>query len=146
MDTSAELNTGVAPEVLFAEVERLDHYDEWLDIVSQVQPASPDGDDPGPAWSVDLRASIGPLRRSKRLRMVRDRHEAPHLVRFTRRELDGRDHSDWTLVAEIRPSRDGADLLMSLHYGGSLWIPLMERMLREEIKASRPRLAKRLGA
>ncbi len=132
-------------QALFSEVELLDHYSEWLDIVARVQPVEAATGDPGPAWLVDLRGRIGPLSRSKRLRMVRDRHEPPSLARFTRRELDGWEHSAWTLTAEVASSDTGSVLSMSLHYGGSLWIPLMERMLRDEITASRPRLAQRLA-
>jgi len=146
VNIAAELCTDSPPGALFAEVDSLDGYGEWLDIVGRVQPAPSVADDPGPAWMVDLRASFGPLRRSKRLRMVRELHEPPRLVRFARRELDGRDHSPWTLTAEVRPSGKGADLDMSLHYGGSLWVPMLERMLRDEIEASRPRLIARLAS
>ncbi len=30
---------------------------------------------------------------------------------------------------------------MRLHYGGGLWGPVLERMLRDEVEHSRPRLA-----
>ncbi len=49
---------------------------------------------PGPSSSG---AGSAPWRRSKRLRMVRTRHEAPHQVTFERREVDGRSHSPWVL-------------------------------------------------
>jgi len=29
---------------------------------------------------------------------------------------------------------------MRLHYGGSLWVPMLDRVLRDEIERSRPRL------
>ena len=71
MDVTASVRTEAAPEVLFAVVDDLRRYPEWLSIVPRAVAVEAADDDPGPAWSVDLRASIGPLRRSKRLRMVR---------------------------------------------------------------------------
>ncbi|MGI9577873.1 MAG: hypothetical protein ACR2OH_06720 [Microthrixaceae bacterium] len=144
MDTSAELLTESRPEVLFGEIEALDSYPEWLDIVPRVASVSEDQGDPGPAWMVELRGQLGPLRRSKRLRMVRSVHEPERRVRFIRREVDGRSHSDWTLTAEVTPTDSGSALRMSLHYGGNLWVPMLERTLREEIERSRPRLLERL--
>ncbi len=144
VDTTAELRTDAAPGVLFAEVDSLDDYPEWLEIVSQVVPAEPDAGDPGPAWLVDLRGQLGPLRRSKRLRMVRSRHDAGERVEFVRRELDGRSHSDWRLTAVVEPAGSGSMLRMSLHYGGNLWVPMLEKLLRDEIERSRPRLVDRL--
>jgi hypothetical protein len=29
---------------------------------------------------------------------------------------------------------------MNLHYGGSLWLPILDRLLSDEIERSRPRL------
>ncbi|MEZ5239518.1 MAG: hypothetical protein R2716_11450 [Microthrixaceae bacterium] len=95
---------------------------------------------------------MGPLRRSKRLRMVRSGHNPPGRsgegsVRYERRELDGRSHSTWVLTGRISPGEpSGSSLEMTLHYGGSLWLPLLERMLREEIERSGPRLLEHLRA
>lgn len=146
MDTTAELLTESDPGALFAEVEVLDSYPEWLEIVPRAMHTEPDEGDPGPAWIVDLRGQIGPLRRSKRLRMVRSLHEPGERVRFERRELDGRNHSQWTLTADVSSRGSGSALRMSLHYGGSLWVPMLERLLRDEIERSRPRLVSRLAA
>ncbi|MCZ7629348.1 MAG: hypothetical protein M5U19_09885 [Microthrixaceae bacterium] len=108
-------------------------------------PDEPHEGDQGPAWLVDLHASIGPLRRSKRLRMIRDLHEAPNHVRYLRRETDGRRHSTWRLTVQVSDSANGGSHLeMSLYYGGSLWVPMIERLLREEVERSRPRLLARL--
>jgi hypothetical protein len=88
---------------------------------------------------VDLRGQLGPLRRSKRLRMVRRRDE-PTVVEFERRELDDRSHSDWVLSARIDPGNGVSTLTMQLHYGGSMWMPMLDRLLADEIERSRARL------
>jgi hypothetical protein len=122
-------------------VQDLGGYPSWLDIVPRAEPVAAVDGDPGPAWSVDLRGQVGPLRRSKRLRMVRTEHERPGHVRFERREVDGRSHSAWVLDARIGGTGEGtSELVMGLHYGGSLWVPLLDRMLADEIERSRPRL------
>ncbi len=146
MDTTASLSTAAEPEALFREVESLLNYADWLEIVSRVERADAVAGDPGPAWLVDLRGQLGPLRRSKRLRMVRSVHTPHRRVEFSRAEVDGRAHSPWTLTAEVVPESAGSRLDMSLHYGGGLWVPLLDRILRDEIERSKPRLANRLGS
>jgi len=99
MDVVAELVAPCTPDELFVWVEDLDRYAEWLEIVDRSRRLD-DGADGEPSWSVDLRGRIGPLSRSKRLRMVRTRHDAPKAVTFERLETDGRQHSPWRLHAE----------------------------------------------
>lgn len=145
MDTSASLDARCSPAALFDWVGSLDAYDRWLDIVPRTETAPAADGDPGPAWFVTLRGRIGPLARSKRLRMVRTVHDAPveggeGRAVFERRELDGRLHSAWVLRATVRATGDGSELRMDLHYGGSLWVPLLDRLLTGEIESSRARL------
>lgn len=135
MDVTADLDAPHPPEQVFRWVEDLERYTHWLDIVPRVTDL-PEGD----AWLVDLRARLGPFARSKRLRMVRTRHEPGHVVRFERDERDGRTHSPWVLDATVEPRDGGSRLTMHLHYGGGLLGPVVERLLREEIERSRPRL------
>ena len=138
MDVTADLDAPHPPERVFALVEDLTRYPSWLDIVPRVVP---EGDG---AWTVDLRGRLGPFARSKRLRMVRSRHEPPRTVRFERAELDGRSHSPWVLDAAVERHDGGTRLTMHLHYGGGLFGPVLERLLREEIERSRPRLLRAL--
>lgn len=140
MDVTADLVAPCDPEALFEWVDDLERYPGWLDIVPRAVPVEAHPDDPGPAWSVDLRGRLGPFARSKRLRMVRTTHDRPHEVRFERLEHDGRQHSAWTLQATITPGDDGSVLTMRLHYGGSLVGPVVERLLADEIRRSKPRL------
>lgn len=146
MDVRADLTAACSPSELLPWVEDLSRYPSWMRLAHRVD-AEPD-DPAGPAWSVELRAHIGPLARSKRLRMVRvaaapgDEH---HIV-FERRESDGRRHSPWVLTVDVSADRDadGADvthLAMHLHYGGKLWTGgVLERVLTDEIERGRDRL------
>ena len=125
---------------MFAWVDDLACYPRWLDIVPSADPAPAHPDDPGPAWFVTLRAKMGPLARAKRLRMVRTEHVAPTRAVFERAEHDGKDHATWRLSATVTETADGSSLQMALLYSGSLWVPLLDRVLTHEIEGSRPRL------
>ncbi|WP_426572688.1 SRPBCC family protein [Aquihabitans sp. McL0605] len=134
MDIQAELTATCPPDAIFAWVKDLSSYPEWLEIVTQAQ-----ADDDG-SWSIDLRGRMGPLARTKRLRMVRTELVEPQRVVFERAELDGRQHSPWRLTADVSSEGDQSSLVMQLHYGGGLFEPLIERVLRDEIERSRLRL------
>jgi hypothetical protein len=135
MDVVADLAAPHGPERVWAVVSDLGTYPAWLDIVPRAVPTD-DG-----AWQVDLRGRLGPFARSKRLRMVRTVAEAPALAVFERAEVDGREHSPWVLRAEVAAAGDGGSVLtMRLHYGGSLFGPVLERVLGDTIERSRPRL------
>ncbi len=150
---TASLRAAAPVASVMAVVEDLGTYPDWLDIVGRAEPDGSDPGDPGPAWLVDLRGQLGPLRRSKRIRMVRSRRDDVGRVVFERRELDGRSHSPWVLDVTVGPdpaepaggpppgSAPGSEVIMHLHYGGGLWVPLLDRVLADEIERSRPRLA-----
>lgn len=140
MDVTAEMDTTAEPAALFAWVDDLARYPEWLGVVTRAQPVGAHADDEGPAWSIDLRGRLGPLARAKRLRMVRTVHDDPHHVAFERRERDGRDHAPWVLRGEVVAGPAGARLVMALHYGGAWFGPVLERLLGDEIDRSRARL------
>lgn len=145
MEIVATLDAPCAPEVLFGWVDDLGRYPDWLDIVPRAVPVDAHTDDVGPAWSVDLRGRLGPFARSKRLRMVRTARESDRHARFERIEHDGREHSAWVLDAVVAATDDGSRLTMTLHYGGRLWMPVLDRLLADEIERSRPRLLERVA-
>ena len=135
MDVTAHVDAPHPAEAVWAVVSDLGTYPRWLDIVPRAD-ARPDG-----SWTVDLRGRLGPFARSKRLRMVRTTADAPTTAVFEREELDGREHSPWVLRAEVEATGDGASrLTMRLHYGGSLFGPVLERLLGDTIERSRPKL------
>jgi hypothetical protein len=140
VDMTESFEAPCGADVLFAVVDDLAAYSSWLSIVPTAEPAEPVEGDDGPVWTVELRGRIGPLARSKRLRMVRTLHQPPARARFERREVDGRDHSPWILDAVVSGTEGGSKLQMHLHYGGSFGGAVLERLLRDEIEQSRRRL------
>jgi hypothetical protein len=144
MDVVESIEVTASPAAVFARVEDLAEYPAWLEIVRRAEPAEPAEGDQGPAWTVDLRGRLGPLSRAKRLRMVRTTHDVPLHATFERREVDGRSHAPWVLQADVASTDAGSRLTMHLHYGGGLWGTVLERMLRDEVERSRPRLTRLL--
>jgi hypothetical protein len=138
MDVTASLEARCAAARLFELVDDLSTYPQWNGLVhSAVAEPGTDG-----AWDVQLRARLGPLARSKRLRMIRTvRDPDTFTVRFERDQADGRSHAPWVLDATI-VQRDGlSTLTMRLHYGGSLWTGgVLERVLADQIISGRERL------
>ncbi|MEP7045239.1 MAG: SRPBCC family protein [Ilumatobacteraceae bacterium] len=138
MDITASLEAPCPAAQLFDLVDDLSTYPQWNGLVHSAV-AEP-GD--APAWDVELRARLGPLARSKRLRMIRTVRDAETCtVKFERDQADGRIHSAWVLDAVIAEERDVSTLTMHLHYGGSLWTGgALERVLAEQITSGRERL------
>ena len=133
-------------EVARAELETLDGYPHWLGIVLAVEGAPPAPDDVGPAWWVELGGRIGVVRKTKRVRMVRT-VEGPDRIRFERSELDGRAHNEWVLEAQLEPrGADRTDLEMAVHYGGDRRIPVLDAVLRAEVRKAGRRLVARVAA
>lgn len=132
-----EHSLAASASAVFDVVDDLGDYPRWMGLVHVAEPI---GDD---TWSVQLRARIGPLARSKKLTMVRVVRQAPHHVRFERRENDGRSHGDWVLDVTVRPdpqNEQRSQLTMVLSYGGRLWSSVVEKVLHDEIEASKGRL------
>lgn len=149
MEQQYRVELAAGPGPVFDLVSDLGTYPGWLDIVERAEPAPALDGDPGPAWTVTLRARVGVLSRSKRLRMVRSSpgsgpHDGPERVsgdgagpigvaRFERREDDGRDHSAWTLEATVAPAGSGSTLTMGLTYDGRLWTSMLEPVLHAQV-------------
>lgn len=125
-----------SPDAVFSVIDDLGRYPSWMGLVHSAEALAAD------TWAVQLRARIGPLARSKKLTMTRVVCEAPRHVRFERRETDGRSHGEWVLDVTVEP--DSAPtrtrLVMVLHYGGRLWSSVVEKVLHDEIEASKRRL------
>ena len=142
MELMGTAELGHSPQRVHAAVAILDGYDKWLGIVRGAAALPPAPDDAGPAWLVDLEAGIGPIRQTKRVRMVRTHNDPPRRVVFERHEDDGADHSPWVLTADVLPSAAGARLQMHIFYGGARWLPGLDVVLRREVRAAGGRLEK----
>lgn len=148
MDLTAEMSAPCAPAELFAWIDDLAVYPEWMGLVHRATSVEPR--DGRPRWDVELRARIGPFARSKRLIMARTVCRPNTEVVFERDQNDGRKHGTWRLAAHVTPDptqATGSKLVMDLHYGGALWTGgLAERVLHDEITNSRDRLVRRIAS
>jgi len=123
VDRTITATVEASPAVTMAALADLNTYPEWLTLVSG---ATADGDN---AWLVTLKARLGPLARSKRLRMIRTELTSDS-VRFERQETDGRDHAEWVLTANLEPvDPTTSEVKVHLHYGGALWSAPLEIVL-----------------
>ena len=138
MRTSESVVVPAPPSVVFAHVADLAAYPAWLGLVHAVESVAVSSS-ARPAWDVELRARVGPLARSKQLRMERTELEPDQLVVFERAEIDGRDHARWALRAELQSiAAVQTRLTMHLAYDGALWTGgVLERVLEEEIRHGR---------
>ena len=119
-----------------ASLADLSTYPEWASLVSAAEPDA----DHDTTWMVTLRARLGPLARSKRLRMTRTQLD-DHMVRFERDEIDGRDHAEWILTASVEPTGANTAVEVHLHYGGTLWTTPLEAALAAVESSAAKRLA-----
>ncbi len=140
MEIERRLVAPCSAEELFGYVDDLGRYPAWMNLVHDVAAAAPrPGEDR--AWDVELRAELGPLARSKRLRMTRTHHEPATSVVFERAEVDGRTHAPWLLRADLATAAPGTELTMTLRYGGSLWAgAVLERVLDDAVRRGSERL------
>ena len=148
MELSASLRTSATVDAVLGYVRDLDRYTEWMPLVHSAAPES--GSEPA-AWSVELRARVGPFARSKRLRMVRTVMDvggaaSPARIVFERRELDGRAHAQWRLSVVVSPTSGGTELTMHLSYDGRFFASVVESILRQQVDEGRERLAALLAA
>jgi hypothetical protein len=143
--TITESFADAAPTALFEEIATLDRYPRWMRLVHRVEPLPPDP--AGPAWWVELRARVGPLTRSKQLRMVRTHFVEHELVKFERVQADEREHAEWILCGEVAAVAGGAELTMQLEYTGQLWSKkVLGRILDDEVRRSTAVLGELLSA
>ncbi len=144
MNRTITLEVGAAPEAVSATLADVSSYPAWLSLVHRVEPAdTADGDD-GPAFWVTLRAVIGPLARSKRLRMVQGRR-GPAVV-LVRREVDGREHSPWEMQADVESlSLTRSQVVVQLHYGGRFWTNALDGVLDRSAAHAAAALGNHLG-
>lgn len=142
MEIERDLEAPCPASVLFPYVADLGRYPEWMSLVHAVTPSPSEN---GPAWDVEIRAALGPLARSKRLRMARTVLQPDEEALFERVELDGRHHAAWVLRARLEDRSTGTAtrtrLRMHLGYHGALWTGgVLERVLDDHVRRGSERL------
>jgi hypothetical protein len=147
MDVNTYANITADRSAIFDAIADLATYPEWLQIVASADRVAPHDGDVGDAWSVVLVGRLGPLRKTKRVRMVRtvcDRETGA--VRFERVERNGREHNTWVLTATAT-NGDGpgaSRLAVHLHYSGGWLPPGADRLLGLEASRAGGRLERLL--
>ena len=172
MDIEASLTTSASVEAVLAHVDDLAAYPKWMSLVHS---ATRVADAPESTWNVELRASVGPFARSKRLRLVRTAYDHGDAtlgtthggdvrrIVFERRETDGRTHAMWRLTVVVTggganagtmptaptvptaATGGGTNLVMQLHYDGRFFVGVVESILQQHIDAGRKRLSELLA-
>jgi hypothetical protein len=157
MQTRAELIAPCNAGEVFAHVADLSSYPQWMGGLVHSVVRHEDEANAELAWEVELRSRIGPLARSKKLRMVRTEFVEGRLAVFERREVDGREHSVWRLEARVialNPAESvtesvtdsvtgevNSHLVMTMTYEGRLWTGgILEKVLQDEIDSGRDQL------
>jgi len=145
MRTTESVVVDAAPSVVYPFVADLGAYPAWMNLVHEAQPL-PATEGAPPAWSVEIRAQVGPFARSKRLRMERVEAIDDRLAVFERAETDGRDHAAWSLRVELAERADptrrhaGVSTTVTMHlaYDGRLWTGgVLARILDDQIRRGR---------
>ena len=141
VDRRISATVSASPAETIAALADLSTYPSWLSLVHGAEPIDDE------TWNVTLRARLGPLARSKRLRMRRT-HLDDNRVRFERDEVDGRDHAAWELEATVAPADacSGSDVVVHLHYSGALWSTPLEIALASFEGSAADRLDSYLSA
>ena len=139
MRVDSEVDIAATADRVRPYLDDLANYGEWMPLVHSVEVAE---GGPMPAWDVELRAKVGPLARSKKLRMKRTVNDAQRIV-FERAENDGRRHSPWVLTIDMAEIAGGLRVRVTLDYGGSLWTGgILDKLLASNIDAGRDGLRK----
>jgi len=145
VDIRLEAAINAAPSAVLAEVADLSGYPAWHGMVKKVQA---DGD----GWLVDLGGRVGPFSRTKQVRLVRDdteENKSPGRVGFVRAEVDGKEHGQWNLEAQVDPATGEGPCTVEFRVrydGSSPLASVLEPMLRAEVEKSADRLRGRLAA
>ena len=131
-----EVDLDGSPEQIFAALADLANYQNWLGFIDTV-----DTDGGDASWIVTLRAQVGPFARLKKLRMVRVEELVPESIRFSRREIDSKDHSDWDLYVTINENEGvGCSVQMVVSYSGRFWSVPLQAVFTSHVETAKVRL------
>lgn len=139
---SSAVTVRVPASVVAPWVTDLARYPAWMPLVHSATAVGTGADNGTDTWDVELRAKVGVLARSKRLRMHRTAC-TPARVVFERREQDGRVHAPWVLEVLLEDRGTDCTVTMNLEYAGSLWTAgVLDRVLAHHIEVGKEGLAR----
>ena len=131
-----EVDLNGSSEQIYIALADLANYQNWLGFIDTV-----DTDGGDTSWIVTLRAQVGPFARLKKLRMVRVEEDFPELIRFSRKETDSKDHSDWDLHVTISEKGDmGCSVQMVVSYSGGFWSVPLQAVFTSHVETAKVRL------
>ena len=136
-----EVDLNGSSEQIYIALADLANYKNWLGFIDTIDTVDADGG--GACWIVTLRAQVGPFARLKKLRMVRVEEDFPELIRFSRKETDSKDHSDWDLHVTISEKGDmGCSVQMVVSYSGGFWSVPLQAVFTSHVETAKVRLRK----
>tara|TARA_Y100001970_G_scaffold199704_1_gene242917 strand:- start:119 stop:577 length:459 start_codon:yes stop_codon:yes gene_type:complete len=136
-----EVDLNGSSEQIYIALADLANYKNWLGFIDDIDTV--DIDAGNTCWIVTLRAQIGPFARLKKLRMVRVEEDFPKSIRFSRKETDSKDHSDWDLHVTISEKGDmGCSVQMVVSYSGGFWSVPLQAVFTSHVETAKVRLRK----
>ena len=134
-----EVDLNGSSEQIFSALSDLANYKNWLGFIDTIDTVDADGG--SACWIVTLRAQVGPFARLKKLRMVRVEEDFPELIRFSRKETDSKDHSDWDLHVTINEKEGvGCSVQMGVSYSGRFWSVPLQAVFTSHVETAKVRL------
>ena len=122
----------------FSVLSDLSTYTQWLNFIDSVEPVESKD---GRVWMLVLKAQLGPFSRMKRLRMAKVSSEPHKLIRFERKEISGRDDSDWSIDINFKElDLITTEITFVVSYSGKLWTRTLETVFNTYVDQARTNL------
>ncbi len=138
MRQSVELVVKASTEEAFAALRDLETYRDWLGFIHSVDELVAANET---SWNVVLRSELGPFARMKKLRMVRTSELPYSSVTFSRVEIDGKEHSNWTLdVSCLSLTETTTQLSLTVVYSGGFWSRPLESVFNSHVEDAKVKL------
>ena len=122
-------------EHAYSVLSELTTYTEWLNFIDSVELVESVDD---LVWMLVLKAQLGPFSRMKKLRMARVASEPRKLIRFERKEISGRDASDWSIDVKFKQlDLETTELTFVVSYSGKFWTRTLETVFNTYVDQAR---------
>ena len=122
-------------EHAYSVLSELTTYTEWLNFIDSVEPVESEDD---LVWMLVLKAQLGPFSRMKKLRMARVTSEPRKLIRFERKEISGRDASDWSIDINFKElDLKTTEIAFVVSYSGKFWTRTLETVFNTYVDQAR---------